>query len=241
MRHNTKNNKMLLKGIYVIFIAVFVFSISGALAKPAEKKKPSPEKKTEDQVQQVQGGNGDDAGGITEKDYTENDFKPQVEEESYAWLVFKTMMILGLLIGGFYFFFRYVTKKTGMQLLGQNVVNVLSVVPIGQNKYLQIVDLAGKMLVLGISENNINLITEITNKDEISRIQIQSQKNPPPGSGGFQDYLSRHVGRIFDKLTDITNRKKGSGGSSFYESGQGFDNLIEHQERLKKLNGYDKE
>ena len=70
--------------------------------------------------------------------------------------------MIGLLVGGFYYFFRFVTRKVGIQMLGRDVVQVLSVVPIGQNKYLQVVDLAGRVLVLGVTDSNINFITEIT-------------------------------------------------------------------------------
>jgi flagellar protein FliO/FliZ len=158
--------------------------------------------------------------------------KPSVEEESYTWLVFKTILILAALVGGFYFFYRFVTKKTGMQTLGRDVINILSIVPVGQNKFLQVVELAGKILVLGISDSSINLITEIKDKDELDRIRLLSSKSSPVRPGGFQDYLSKYVSKLFGK---------GIRGKE-YEINEGkytdrMDSLRKQRERLKKMNG----
>ena len=194
----------------------------------------------DESVQQNKSDKDEVEQGFPEKDYSDEDFKPQVEDESYAWLVIKTILILGLLIGGFYYFFRYVTRKAGVQVLGQDVAKVLSVIPLGQNKYLQIVDLAGKVLVLGVSDNSINLITEIDDRDEINRLRIMSQKSVPSKlrGGGFQDYLTKGISSVFDKVAGMRN--KGSRQKSlFSEAGTGLDYLKEQRRRLQDLNGYD--
>jgi len=137
---------------------------------------------------------------IAEKDAKESDLysyeKPAVEEESYVWLIIKTIIVLGSLVGGFYYFFRFVTKKAGIQVLGRDVVQVLSIVPLGQNKFLQVVDLAGRILVLGISDSGIHLITEVKEKEEIDRIRLLSSKSTPVQPGGFQEYVSKQIGRL---------------------------------------------
>ncbi len=173
--------------------------------------------------------------GLPTRDFTEEDFKPKVEEESYAWMIIRTIIIMGLLIGGFYYFFRFVTKKTGIQLRGEDVVNILSIVPIGQNKYLQVIDLAGKLLVLGITDNNITLISEITDRDEIDRIRILSARTPVGDEGGFQDYLARQLGRVIERFQ--TGKRGGRMG--FHESGVDIDYLKKQRSRLKNLNGDD--
>lgn len=168
--------------------------------------------------------------------------KPAVEEESYGWMIFKTIIILGVLVGGFYYFFRFVTKKTGMQLLGRDVIQVLSVVPLAQNKFLQVVDLAGRIIVLGVSDNNINIITEIKDKDEIDRIRLLSSKSTPPQLGGFPEHLARQViqlGRFF-------RRPQGDGHSDHGRMDgdhdiDRLDYLRKQRERLKGLNGKDDE
>ncbi|MBN2040958.1 MAG: flagellar biosynthetic protein FliO [Spirochaetes bacterium] len=159
--------------------------------------------------------------------------KPTVEEESYAWLVFKTIIVLALLVGGFYFFYRFVTKKTGMQSLGRDVIKVLSIVPVGQNKFLQVVDLAGRIMVIGVSDSSINLITEISDRDEIDRIRLLSSKSTPIHPGGFQEYISKYVSKLFKKDNPGTSRSEYSAEP---ESDR-MDYLKRQKDRLKKING----
>ncbi len=248
MRHNIPGIRFLR---LFSFAAVVIFCMAVAVSPlyPDTKKEKPGDVKKEEVREKGDAGKKADAEktgdalddesktGLPTKEYTDEDFKPKVEEESYAWMIIRTIIILGLLIGGFYYFFRFVTKKTGMQLRGEEVVNILSIVPIGQNKYLQVVDLAGKLLVLGITDNNISLISEITEKDEIDRIRILSSRVPTGGEGGFQDYLTKQIGRVIERFQTGKNR----GRMSFHDSGVDMDFLKQQRSRLKNLNGVDDE
>ncbi len=166
--------------------------------------------------------------------------KPTVEEESYTWLVVKTLIVLGALVGGFYYFFRFVTKKAGIQTLGRDVIKVLSVIPVGQNKFLQVIDLAGRIMVIGVSDASINLITEILDKDEIDRIRLLSSKSSPVQPGGFQDYIPKYISKLFGK----DNRDNSSGMKYFMPQDAEIDRLKylkKQKDRLKKINGNDNE
>jgi flagellar biogenesis protein FliO len=162
--------------------------------------------------------------------------KPTVEEDSYGWMIFKTIIVLGLLVGGFYYFYRFVTKKTGMHFVGREVIKILSIVPVGQNKYLQVLDLAGRVMVIGVSDSNINLITEIKDKDEIDRIRLLSSKSTPVQPGGFQEYISKYISKLFgDK---IPNEKHGNFEVKYEDTSiDRIDYLKKQRERLKKING----
>jgi len=181
-------------------------------------------------------------GDLNMRDYGEDDFRPRVEEESTAWLFFKTIFVLGSIVGGFYFFFKFVTKKTGIQMLGQDVVKVLSVVPLGQNKFIQVVDLAGKILVLGITDNSISVLSEVMERDEIDRIRILSSKTMTQKVEGFQDFLTVQIGKVVSKVSGF--RQRGAPTATVIEEEQvagDIDYLRSHRKRLRDLNGADGE
>lgn len=185
-----------------------------------EKSQVESPKKAEDKTDASQ------ANGF--RQYTEYRSE-DVETESYGWLIFKTLIIIGLLLGGFYYFFRFVTKKTGIQLLGKDVAQVLSVIPIGQNRYLQVVDLAGKVLVLGVTDTNINFITEITEKDQIDRIRVMSARTPAAEMPTFGDFVSKQIGRLLEKR----EAKK----ENCEPDEDRLEYLARQRERLKKIRG----
>ncbi|MCU0820855.1 MAG: flagellar biosynthetic protein FliO [Spirochaetes bacterium] len=166
--------------------------------------------------------------------------KPVIEEESYAGLIFKTIIILGMLVGGFYYFFRFVTKKTGIHALGQEVIKILSIVPIGQNKFLQVVDIAGRILVLGVTDANISIITEVEGRDDIDRIRLLSSKSVPVQPGGFQQYVTRQLVRFINKNFSKTSGEGDSGHIDEVpasDRADRMDYLKKQRDRLKGLNG----
>jgi flagellar biosynthetic protein FliO len=181
-----------------------------------------------------------------DNDFKEEDFKPKAEEESYAWMVIKTILVLGILVGGFYYFFRFVSKKTGIVSVGGEAARVLSVIPLGQNKSLQIVECAGRVLVLGVTDGNINLLTEIIEKDAIDRLRIQSSKEVTASANNFQDFVFAQIGKAADSLERFKNRGKSGQPVSksaqnreefSEESGVDISYLREQRRRLAGLNG----
>lgn len=153
----------------------------------------------------------------------------ETETQSYGWLIFKTIIIIALLVGGFYYFFRFVTKKAGMPIFGREIGQVLSIVPLGQNKYLQIVDLAGKVLVLGITETNVNFITEITEKEQIDRIRVMGAMHTEKEMPTFRQFVANQVAEFLGK------REKRK--SSVEMEDDRLEYLIRQKERLKKIRG----
>jgi len=179
------------------------------------------------------------------QNFTEEDFGPQLEEESASWLIIKTMLVLALFIGGFYYFYRFVAQKSGINLSGQDAIRILSTVTLGTNKFLQIVDVGGKMFLLGVTDNNINLLTEIKDKDEIDRIILLSSKSTNVQGATFQDFITAQIGWVADKVSEIRSRgsKKQNKQRINELSSKEFDmSYINNQKnRLKKLNGNDDE
>ncbi len=182
--------------------------------------------------------------------FTEEDFKPKASEDSYVWDIFKLLVVLGIMVGGFYYFFRYVTRKTGLNVHGEDVIQTLAMVPVGQNKYIQVVDLAGRILVLGITDGGISLITEVTGREQIDRIHVMSSRTKPaPGpAAGFQDYLKEQLGRQVIRFAERFEKKSGpvpeekQESSDSAVSGEKEMNFLKQQKsRLKDLGRYKNE
>jgi flagellar biogenesis protein FliO len=184
----------------------------------------------------------EETAGVPTKDFKDEDFKPQVEEESSVWMFIKMLLILGMFAGGFYYFYRFVTKKAGVGIFGGEAIKVLSIAPLGQNKYLQVVDLAGKVLVIGVSDNAISLISEITEKDQIDRIRILSARTPPtaPGPGGFQDQIMKEIGKFIGRVRSLKRHDRGS-KAVVVDDPADIEYLRRQRNRLKDLNGSDNE
>jgi flagellar biogenesis protein FliO len=173
-----------------------------------------------------------------ELNFKDEDFRPKVEDESAGWLMFKALAVIGLMGAGFYFFFKFVTQKAGISHLGGAVVTQLASVPVGQNKFIQVVDIAGKVLVVGVADGGINLLTEITDKNEIDRIRLIGSQKSAAGTVNFQEYISKHLGRFKEVVNDISARKRNDSRIvKKTESGVDLAYLKSQKDRLKNING----
>lgn len=181
--------------------------------------------------------------------FQDTDFGPQVEEESVIWMIFKTLLVLGLFVGGFYMFYKFVTQKAGLQVSGHEAIKILSMIPVGPNRTLQLIDVAGKVYLLGISESGINMLTEIKDREEIDRIRLLSSKSTPMKDLTFQDFIAGQVGWVVDRVNDVkdrfTERKTRGGGNArvqeISEKDLDMSYLNRQKSRLKSINENDEE
>ena len=65
----------------------------------------------------------------------------------------------------------FIQKKTG--LASNKFGKVLGVIPLDNKRLIYIVYVSGKFLVLGVTESNVNFLTEITDKDTIDTYKLQ--------------------------------------------------------------------
>ena len=108
---------------------------------------------------------------------------------------------------------RYL-KKRGM--IGEPS-NVLLSQTIGNGKFLQVVFVAGKYLVLGVTNDNISIITEVTDPKEIDRLEIISNTRKAEEGDDFIDISSRFLKNFFTKKEPEKEFNYENDSINFYE------------------------
>lgn len=150
-------------------------------------------------------------------------------------LVFPFMLII------FYFVKKYLTKEGPLLQLNKHV-NVISSNDIAPKKNITIAEIAGEVLVLGITTNNISLLTKI--KDEKTLEKIKRKKKapllPPPLASFPLPFNNKKSAAIknnpaysvfFKPLDRRSNKEKDNRNK--VNSIAALNNLI--QERIDKL------
>ncbi len=140
--------------------------------------------------------------------FEEKDFRPRVDEESRGSLMFQVVLILFLLAGGFYLFYRFVSRKVGFRSSGEGIMETLSAVSLGPGRYVYIVDVVGRVLVLGVTDSNVTLLREIEDRDEKDRIRLMSSQTTIPRGKNLGELLSTVIGGLVDRLEEL---KEGRG------------------------------
>lgn len=110
-----------------------------------------------------------------------------------VWFFIKVGIALGIVIAGIWLVSKLL-QKSGMTGTDSDVMGVRSTLPLGQNQYLQIVQVGSQYFMLGVTENQINLLDELTDNDVIRSIKNEEKQNGQPGNQGFGEIIKNAIG-----------------------------------------------
>ena len=97
-------------------------------------------------------------------------------------------------------------KRTGV--VNDGLMKILSTQYLGPKNSIMLIDVLGDILVIGVSSNQISLLTKIVDHnslEQLENIQGQGGKNPP-----FSDYLMRCKTKIFSHGHFVKRDERGN-------------------------------
>ena len=106
------------------------------------------------------------------------------------------LLVLGIFMGLFYLLRRFLKRDvTGP---GQKIIRIIDRSYIGVKKSVTLVEVPGKILVLGVTSDRISLLTHIEDPDSIEQIKESSASGAPLS---FSNHLSRLLTNVRDSRT----------------------------------------
>ncbi|EMS83923.1 flagellar biosynthetic protein FliO [Leptospira noguchii] len=173
-----------------------------------------------------------------ESNPVEERYRPKDEGPGIAGTLLRVVFILGLLCVALYYILKYVSKNREGRLPVRGEMSVLSSLILGPNKQLQIVEVSERLLVLGVADNGINLITEISDPEIKHRI-LQKKENFQPPEGGFLVTVLEQIKDLNSRISGNTEGPPESGGGPTREEKrkQARKKLEELKEKTSSLEG----
>jgi flagellar protein FliO/FliZ len=141
---------------------------------------------------------------------------------------FPMLMLLVLLIGAIYLIIRWITKKKNISFVGSEFAKVEGTKALALNKYLQLVNIGNKYYILGIADNSVNLIKEITDKEQIDLIRLDLSRSKPIKS--FVDQFKNTI----KNLVGIKSKKDNKKFKKQLKNQNEYDSFYRYEEDLEK-------
>ena len=116
-----------------------------------------------------------------------------------AYLV-SLFAIFAFVVGMAYFAARYLGGHFAQQRTGAGG-QILAHLPLGPNRSVCVVQMAGKCFLLGVTEQNITLLSELDDQEMIARLQREQEEHPISG-----DMFSKQFGALGDLVQKIPPR-----------------------------------
>ncbi len=117
----------------------------------------------------------------------------QPEATSWPEQILKTAVVLLVMIALFYGFWKLNLFRRQFPGQSSEVFRTLHQAPLSPGKSLQIVELGNRLLVLGISDAGIQLVTEFTEKAAIDRIKLECDRDNDRDKPDFWIELSKSI------------------------------------------------
>lgn len=107
-----------------------------------------------------------------------------------------------------YFASKFIGKKFSVAQVGK-VSKVLDSMSLGPNRSLYVVEIAGKVLLLGVTEQNITLLEEIT--DELEIVKLRNEAGAHAQNPDFQQVFAKQLtslNSLSKKIPSLLNDRK---------------------------------
>ena len=150
------------------------------------------------------------SGGGYLSGYENTDPKPSQMSwwSTLAYLV-SLVAVFAFVVVMAYFASKFLSGKFGRSISGTGG-KMLEHLPLGPNKSVCIVEIGGRILLLGVTDQQITMLGEITDQQEIERLRRQVLVQPVE-SGAFASQLSsleELTRRVPSLFRDGLNRKR---------------------------------
>lgn len=137
-------------------------------------------------------------------DASENAAKPK--KTSGLWAFLRMILVLAIVIAIIYFVMNFMKKSVNGDPDTEDVyLRKVAQVTLAPGKTVQVVTLLDKGYIVGVSENNVNLISEIDDKELISAMNISSDKQrATKKASNFAEVLEMFMPSKSSHETDAT-------------------------------------
>jgi flagellar biosynthetic protein FliO len=126
----------------------------------------------------------------------------QKVQNSYFSFFVRSVLTVGLFIGALYVIYRYLKKRSAQSGLSSNLIKLLGVTALAQNRFVCLIEIAERIFLVGVSESSVTLLSEIEDKDTKDFIRVQGALSPTNQRPGiFADMLA-DVQRAFSGKRD---------------------------------------
>ncbi|MDX1961449.1 MAG: flagellar biosynthetic protein FliO [Leptospiraceae bacterium] len=117
------------------------------------------------------------------------------------WILVRVTIVLAILVGAAYYGMRFINKNQAARFPVKGAIKVLSSVSIGPGKQIQIIEVSGILLIVGVSEHSITLIKEIDSQEIKQKLVLEADSFQPPNEN-FLDALFNITKREFSSVKE---------------------------------------
>ena len=116
-----------------------------------------------------------------------NEEVAQQRSRNTGWLFFRMILVLLVVVACIYAVFYFVKKSTNPTNETDPFLKKVASITLSPGKSVQVITLQDHCYILGVSDSNVQLISELDDKDLIDAMNLEADKE---SSGSVKDFAS---------------------------------------------------
>lgn len=116
-----------------------------------------------------------------------NEEVAQQRSTNTGWLFFRMILVLLVVVACIYAVFYFVKKSTNPTNETDSFLKKVASITLSPGKSVQVITLQDHCYILGVSDSNVQLISELDDKDLIDAMNLEADKE---SSGSVKDFAS---------------------------------------------------
>lgn len=113
------------------------------------------------------------------------------ESPNNIWVLVRIVAVLLLVCAGIYGVVYLLKKSTGVNAASDPYLRVVSQLLLAPGKSIQVVTIGSQAFIVGVSENGIQYLTELSDKDLIDAMNFEADRNNNEPITSFSSIFSR--------------------------------------------------
>lgn len=214
---------------YLAFFAFFMFCASFAFAqeKSVTNNEQSSQNLSQSQIEEAQWSFDDASEANANQENTSvNGF----------WVFIRMVIVLAIVIAVIYLIFRFMKRTIGPAADNDPFLRKVAGINLAPGKSVQVVTLVDKGFILGVSDDSVNLLCEIQDKELINAMNVHSDKTTSQFKAkNFAEVLEMFMPK--KRAERVVSSNNENAESAFDSSTQNLINSI----KQKRMNNSDNE
>ncbi|MCW7463446.1 FliO/MopB family protein [Leptospira limi] len=178
-------------------------------------------------------GNKQEEPNLIQERYNEN----QDDSPSATWILVKILFVLAILVGAGYYLVLQMQKSKSAKYPVKGFMKVLSSLPLSATQSVQIIEVGGRTLVLGVADGSVSLLTEVTAPEEKNQIQKMKEEADPYVPNFLETVLESLQSKAQRKIRINSNQMEGlemDGAAEIQRKAkEGLERLRKHRKLLE--------
>ena len=150
---------------------------------------------------------------------------------STVWVFLRMILVLAIVLAIIWIIFKLMKRSVDPEKSSDEFLRKVSSITISPGKSVQIITLIDKAYLLGVSDNSVNLITEIDDPELIQAMNLYADKNAKVDKPkSFEDVLELFMPK---KKKNVTKNTKNANAFEDGAARQILDSLKKQSQRLE--------